>query len=201
VTLEILDRFISVFGKNVYIQEAGDPESPVILFLHGASFTSQTWKEIGSLEFFAMHEYRPVALDLPSYGRSSRILGHRNEFLVEFLNSIGIAKTVIISPSMSGNYSLPFLVKYPDKLLGYVPVAPVGIQKYATQLRGLDVPTLALWGESDRIIPNSQADIFIQQMKNARKVILKNAGHACYMKATDEFHQQVLDFLKQIEMK
>lgn len=34
--------------------------------------------------------------------------------------------TVIVSPSMSGSFSIPFLNKHPNLLKGYVPVAPVG---------------------------------------------------------------------------
>ena len=32
-------------------------------------------------------------------------------------------------------------------------------------------------------------------LPNAHKVILENAGHACYMRATAEFHQHLLKFV------
>ena len=99
---------------------------------------------------------------------------------------------------MSGNYSLPLVENYADKLKGFVAIAPVAIQRYRLQLQGIQLPTLAIWGSNDRIIPTEQADLLVQLMPNAEKVILLNAGHACYMKATDEFHQHLLKFIENI---
>jgi pimeloyl-ACP methyl ester carboxylesterase len=95
---------------------------------------------------------------------------------------------------MSGNYSLPVVVHHPEKLKGFVAVAPVGISRFRKQLRGLDLPTLAVWGSNDRIVPVAQADWLVELMPKAQKVILENAGHACYMRATDAFHQHLLQF-------
>ncbi|PPT11365.1 abhydrolase domain containing 14A-like [Geitlerinema sp. FC II] len=194
--VKISDRFVRIFNCNIYIQEAGEQNNPVLLFLHGASFSSQTWRELGSLVFFAERGYRTIAIDLPGYGRSQRLFGHRDDFLEQFLETANISHPVIVSPSMSGNYSLPFLVERPDRLRGYVPVAPVGISQFRKRLEGIEVPTLAIWGEGDRIVSVSQAEIFVDRMTNVRKVILKNAGHACYMKATDAFHRELLQFLE-----
>ena len=33
-------------------------------------------------------------------------------------------------------------------------------------------------------------------LPNAQKVILENAGHACYMRATDDFHQHLVKFIE-----
>ncbi|MGB7520419.1 MAG: alpha/beta hydrolase [Spirulinaceae cyanobacterium] len=96
---------------------------------------------------------------------------------------------------MSGSYSLPFLVNHSQKLRGFVPVAPVGISRYGEQLKGIEVPTLAIWGSNDRIVPVAQADFLVEVLVNSKKLVLQNAGHACYMRATAEFHQHLLDFI------
>ncbi|MGC9506225.1 alpha/beta fold hydrolase [Baaleninema sp.] len=194
----IANRFVRVFNKNIHLQEAGTPEKPVILFLHGASFSSQTWRELGSLLFFAERGYRSIAVDLPGYGLSQRLFGRRDNFLEQFLEAANISHPVLVSPSMSGNYSLPFLVEHPDKLRGYIPVAPVGISQFRKRLEGIEVPTLAIWGDDDRILSVSQAEIFLDRMANAQKVVLKKAGHACYMKATEAFHQAIWQFLEEL---
>lgn len=97
---------------------------------------------------------------------------------------------------MSGSYSLPLVATYPEKLRGFVAIAPVGIAKYGEQLNDKQVPTLAIWGSNDRIVPLSDADLLIQLMPNSQKVILKDAGHACYMRSIEEFHNHVIQFFK-----
>ena len=56
------------------------------------------------------------------------------EFLKEFITREHIERPVIISPSMSGRWSLPYLLKNPhdchDRARGFVPVAPVDTQHY-----------------------------------------------------------------------
>ncbi len=97
---------------------------------------------------------------------------------------------------MSGKYSLPFIAKYPELLNGLVAVAPVGISQLSSQLQGIELPILAIWGSDDTVVPLSQADKLLQAMPNGQKVILADAGHACYMNKTDEFHEQLLEFIR-----
>ncbi|MGB3692153.1 MAG: alpha/beta fold hydrolase [Spirulinaceae cyanobacterium] len=188
-------QFIQIKGTKIHYLETGETDAPPILFLHGASFRAQTWQDLGSLQLVAEKGYRGVALDLPGYGESGVLSGSREEFLLQFIEALNLKLPIVISPSMSGGYSLPFLVNHPQKLRGFVPVAPVGISRYGEQLKGIEVPTLAIWGSNDRIVPVAQADFLVEVLVNSKKLVLQNAGHACYMRATAEFHQHLLDFI------
>ena len=55
-------------GSRLHFLTAGDRSAPVVLLLHGARFSSQTWRELGTLELLARKGYRAMALDLPGYG-------------------------------------------------------------------------------------------------------------------------------------
>ena len=195
---EIKAHQLLIQGANIYYLAAGKSEEKTILFLHGASFSSQTWLELGSIELLAQQGYRVIAVDLPGYGKSEKITGDRANFLLTFFQELNLTKTVIVSPSMSGNYSLPFVAKYAELLSGLVAVAPVAISRFSQQLRGIKLPTLAIWGSNDRIVSIKQADLLAQIMPNCQKIILKNAGHACYLKATDKFHQYLIEFIEQL---
>lgn len=192
----INSKQVKIQGASIHYLEAGETTTPSVLFLHGASFSAQTWKEIGSLKLLAEKGYRAVAIDLPGYGSSENIFGSRQEFLLSLVKELNLNLPVVVSPSMSGGYSLPFLVNDSEKLRGFVSVAPVGILKFEKQLQGVKLPTLAVWGSNDRIVPLEQADLLLKLMPNAEKVILANAGHACYMRATDEFHGHLIKFLE-----
>lgn len=194
----IKSKYLQIQGRKIHYLEARESANKSVLFLHGASFTAQTWQEIGTLKVIADKGYRVVAIDLPGYGSSQNKFTSRSEFLRELIEELNLDKPILVSPSMSGGYSLSFIVKYPEKLSGFVPIAPVGIPGVAQQLQGIALPTLAIWGSNDGIVPVAQADLLLEMMPNARKIILENAGHACYMRATDEFHQQLLQFTETI---
>ncbi len=54
--------------KDVYIQQAepADGKSKVsVLLLHGAAFSSETWKTLGTINYIAAFGYKVVAVDLP----------------------------------------------------------------------------------------------------------------------------------------
>lgn len=193
-SLQISDRNVQIQNANIHYLEAGNTESPSILFLHGASFSAKTWEELGSLVWFAQQGYHAVSMDLPGYGKSQKTTIQPAEFLLAFLEATGLSQPVIVSPSMSGNYSLPFIIQYPQQCRGWVAVAPVGINKFKQQLANVNLPVLAIWGSNDRIVPTKQADVLEQNVPNVHKVILEKAGHACYMRATDEFHNHLLQF-------
>jgi abhydrolase domain-containing protein 14 len=197
MTSEIRSSYVSIQGSQIHVLEAGDMASPSILFLHGASFRGRTWEELGTFDLLVSKGYRAVALDLPGYGSSARFAGRDEEFLLRLLPITEITRPVLVSPSMSGRYSLPLVAAHADQLSGFVAIAPVGIDRFQDKLKGNRLPTLALWGSPDRIVPVQQADLLVELMPNARKVVLEGAGHACYMRATEDFHQHILEFVKQ----
>lgn len=57
----------------------------------------------------------------------------RVDLLKRFLESLGVRAPVLLSPSMSGHYALPFLQKHSAQLHGFVPIAPVGTRGITPQ--------------------------------------------------------------------
>ena len=100
---------------------------------------------------------------------------------------------------MSGRFSLPLVTTQPQRLAGYVAVAPVGIPQYKERLSNISVPVLAIWGENDNIVPRANQDLLAQSAPDARKVIIPNAGHAPYMQDAPAFHVKLVSFLKEVE--
>jgi abhydrolase domain-containing protein 14 len=188
--------------ENIHYLDVGSQTASVtVLLLHGASFSAQTWLELGTLERLESLGYRAVAVDLPGFGKSGRSPLTGAPFVLDLMQHLAIDRPIVVSPSMSGGYSLPLVAQHAHLLTGYVAIAPVGIPQYAAQLQGIELPTLAIWGSLDRTIPIEHADLLVQAMPNARKVVLENAGHACYMRSTDEFHAQVIEFIQSCVMR
>ncbi len=196
LTSNIASQYATVQQIRIHYLEAGDSSRPAVLLLHGASFSAQTWQDLGTLALLAGQGYRAVAIDLPGFGQSEPgSLDHPEAFLAGLMEELTIDRPVLVSPSMSGNFSLPLVARHPEKLCGLVAVAPVSIARYESELAGNQLPVLAVWGSDDRLVPLEQAERLVRALPKAHLVVLENAGHACYLQATAEFHQHLAQFV------
>lgn len=195
--IEILD--LNCDGCNIYCLAAGPRDGRAVLLLHGASFTAQTWEEIETLKTLAEAGFRAYAVDLPGFGKSDACsIPDVAVWMKALCEALMVKAPIIVSPSMSGRFSLPFVIEYPDHVGGFVAVAPVGISKHEMQLGQIICPVLAVWGEHDRTIPIEHADLLTLAVSSGRKVIIPGGSHAPYMSDPDTFHRELLTFLAEL---
>ncbi|XP_015914500.1 putative protein-lysine deacylase ABHD14B [Parasteatoda tepidariorum] len=196
-----------------------------VLLLHGQAFTSDIWRKLNTIQNIAAFGFHPVAIDLPKYGKSPAIENlNRGEFLDSVIKTLNLKNPVIISPSMSGSFSLPYLLEHSDKLAGFVPVAPVGInildkssckngenvyktslsedcerikgylKKQPPDLSCIKVPTLVVFGEKDRG-ENSAKLCFLPNSQGAE---IPNGSHTAYKSDPELWHKLLYNFLSVI---
>jgi len=194
----VQERELLLSEKKVHYLEAGDPSGLDVLLLHGARFSSETWRSLSTLDLLAEAGFHAIALDLPGYGRSEVSPLDPEVFLAEAMAALGNESAVVVSPSMSGQYSFPLLIRSPEKVVGFVPIAPAGSDRYLRLLKKVKVPTLVIWGEKDEIIPMEKSDALVAVLEDAKRVILKGAGHPCYVDSPQEFHRELLAFLQSL---
>jgi pimeloyl-ACP methyl ester carboxylesterase len=197
---EIRSHTIAVQGATVHYLEATpvaeSSSRPVVVLLHGASFSAETWRQIGTLAELARAGYRAVAIDLPGHGGSARG-GSPATWLGAVLDQMGLERPVVMSPSMSGAWALPLVTGQPDRVSGYVAVAPVAVEAHRRLLDQIRAPVLAVWGENDRTIPFEHADALVAKGRG-RKVIIPGGSHAPYMSDPAAFHRELLAFLETV---
>ena len=63
-------RFVKAADVEIFVQEAGPPGGPAVLFVHGTGAWSETWRE--AMTAAAGAGFRAIAIDLPPFGFSSR---------------------------------------------------------------------------------------------------------------------------------
>ena len=167
---------------------------PVVLLLHGASFSANTWVETGTHQLLCEAGVRSISVDLPGFGLSPRFDHDRGTLMNELVDYIA-ADVILVSPSMSGSYALPWLMTNPTTAAGFVAVAPVGIAAWATP-DGFEVPTLGLWGSEDNVVPIQEGKRLVSLIPGARLVEIEGGGHAVYKTNPTEFHAAFLEFVE-----
>lgn len=197
---------VQVQGQGLFFREArpgsGQTAHFCVLLLHGIRFSSETWQDLGTLHRLAQAGYRAVAIDLPGLGRSKEAsapapIGELvpGGFLAAVVEALQLGPLVVISPSLSGMYSLPFLTAPGSQLRGYVPVAPICTEKInAADYARVKTPVLIVYGAQD---PMGHISFeHLKQLPNHQVLIMEGAGHPCYLDNPEEWHTRLLDFLQ-----
>jgi abhydrolase domain-containing protein 14 len=182
-------------GATLFLREAGPASGRPVLLLHGARFDSGTWQETGTLAFLAGRGDHALALDLPGYGESEPMPAGAVLSLADLIDALGLRRPVVVAPSMSGRFAFPLLLEAPEKVGGFVAVAPAGVDRFAGLLGEVRVPALVVWGAEDRVFPVAEADRLARALEGSRKVILPRASHACYLDDPAGFHEALASFL------
>ncbi|NXC44754.1 ABHEA protein, partial [Penelope pileata] len=123
----------------------------------------------------------------------------RVAFLERVMQQLGLRRPVLVSPSMSGRFALPFLLARGEQLAGFVAIAPVGARDHAAaQYSEVQTPTLILYGDRDTGL-GQQSLQSLRHLPRHRVVVLPGAGHACYIDKPEDFHRALLGFLGELQ--
>ena len=194
--LAVESSTLEIGGGRIQVLAVGSPGPRACLLLHGAAFSSETWRDLGTLERLGAAGLYAVAVDLPGFARSERSALEREEFLGALLDALALERVVIVSPSMSGCFSLPFVAASPERVAGYVPVAPACADQVAGFRGPSPVPALVVWGEADRVFPIEGAAPLAAAFERAETLRLPEAAHPCYLDRTEEFHAALVAFAR-----
>ncbi len=93
-------------------------DSPTIILVHGAGGNHQHWG-------YAIRNLRGAsvyALDLPGHGRSNGLgrsaISDYADFLIRFMDVVGLAKAIVAGHSMGGAIAMTTVLRYPDRVTG-----------------------------------------------------------------------------------
>ncbi len=199
-TVELVSGSVEVDGGLITTVRAdGSDANSTVLFLHGAAYTSQTWVQNEILAAVAAAGIDVIAIDLPGFGTSGRTGLEDEEFLAGLFTALALDPytTTVVSPSMSGGFSLPALRQpFFANLAGYVPVAPVGVGTFTSAGPALNIPALVVWGDGDGGDPQGAAEALASSFTTSTVLILPDAGHAAYQQQPELFTQALIGFVE-----
>jgi len=192
--MQITGGLLHVLSGDSSCEGFAPGDHPTVVLLHGAAFRAQTWVETGTLAALCRAGIRSRAVDLPGFGESAAFEHEPVRLMREVAVAVGGA-IVLVSPSMSGRYSLPWLMTGPETAAGFVAVAPVGIASWRTP-KGFRTPTLGIWGSEDGIVPVSDGEKLVASIPGARLSVYAGGHHPVYMDFPDRFNEELVAFVK-----
>lgn len=110
--------------------EAGDPQAPPLLLLHGSGPGVTGWRNYrGNLAKFAEH-FRCLVLEFPGFGVSDPTDQHPMAAALpsvdQFLDALGLGTVHVIGNSMGGIVATRFAIAQPDRVSKLVTIGGMG---------------------------------------------------------------------------
>jgi pimeloyl-ACP methyl ester carboxylesterase len=115
-------RLITADGVQSVVAEAGDPNDPALLMIHG--FGGSTFGYRNLMEPLAARGWHVIAIDLPGFGLSEKSWGrdysHKAQatFALAVLDQLHIDRAVLLGHSMGGNVISWMLALAPERVAG-----------------------------------------------------------------------------------
>jgi len=67
-------------------------------------------------------------------------------------------------------------------------VSPLGQREVLVdRLTSLKIPTLVVWGERDRVFPESQARVAVSRLQDGSLALIPDCGHMPHVECPDRF--------------
>jgi 4,5:9,10-diseco-3-hydroxy-5,9,17-trioxoandrosta-1(10),2-diene-4-oate hydrolase len=127
---EIESRSVQFDGLQIHYEQAG--AGPALIFVHGGGPGSSGLSNFSRNMAAFADRYRVIAIDLPGYGRSTKLhiteplWGFYAKVLAGFIDALGLGKAHLVGNSLGGAASLKTALDFPDKVDRLVLMGPGG---------------------------------------------------------------------------
>jgi pimeloyl-ACP methyl ester carboxylesterase len=118
-------RTVTVDGVNIFYREAGRPDAPTIVLLHGFPTSSAMYR--GLILLLASH-FHVLAPDYPGYGHSDApppqryayTFDHLAQTMRGFLDQLGVHETILYLQDFGGPVGFRLALAQPERVRGLV---------------------------------------------------------------------------------
>ncbi|WP_394829058.1 alpha/beta fold hydrolase [Pendulispora albinea] len=118
-------RTARIDGVNVFYREAGPPDAPVLLLLHGFPSSSRTFEPL----FHRLsNEYRLIAPDYPGFGHSDApppdqfdyTFDHLAEVMDHFAQALSLTRYTLVMHDYGGPVGFRLAIRHPERVQALV---------------------------------------------------------------------------------
>ncbi len=176
-----------------------------IIFLHGYSYTSEIWQQIGVTDLLIQKNIPFLAIDMP-YGVRSKCLPkthspqqNLNVVKQAIQTVFGSQIPILVGASIGANITLRYATSFPVK--GLVLIAPGrALEPELLHLYSKFIfPTTIIWGSEDNIVAGETIRTLAQKLPKAKLIVYEGAGHSAYKDQPEHFKHDLLELYAKAE--
>ena len=113
-------RFVDIDGVRVHYQEAGDPNAPVLVLIHGFASSTLVWNKV----FLRLADagFRVIAVDMVGFGYSGKprngeyTIAGQAGLLMGLLDRLNIKRATLVGSSYGGAVAATIALDYPRRV-------------------------------------------------------------------------------------
>ena len=113
-------RFVDIDGVRVHYQEAGDPNAPVLVLIHGFASSTLVWSKV----FLRLADagFRVIAVDMVGFGYSGKprngeyTIAGQAGLLMGLLDRLNIKRATLVGSSYGGAVAATIALDYPRRV-------------------------------------------------------------------------------------
>jgi len=114
------EKTIRIRGINMHVEIQGEENLPAIVFLHGFTGSTASWREITKL---LKNNYETIAVDLTGHGKSTipddfdrYSMDQQVEDLEALFTELSLDQFILVGYSMGGRVALAYTVRYSKRV-------------------------------------------------------------------------------------
>ncbi|MCL5732900.1 MAG: alpha/beta hydrolase [Candidatus Thermoplasmatota archaeon] len=202
---EIKQEYMQFNNGTLFHRKLDTGARKNIILLHGWSFTSRNWKDVGAFQHLGDLGFNVYAPDYPGFGNSDPQdrytikrgdISRGTEFVRDYMGHIGLKNAYLLGASMGGGMAVMAALDIPDMVDGIIAVAPAWVEDQKDRMAGITKPVLFIWGSNDNVVMPSLGQQYSSIIKGSRLEIVQDAPHPVYIDQPIRFFSIVSDFLR-----
>ena len=169
-----------------------------VIFLHGSSYTSEVWRNIGVTTLLKEKHVPFLALDMP-YGLNTECQPKTNdveanvEVVREAVRTTFSSSTpMVVGASLGGHVALMYAAQFPVQGLLLVSPTRVFRETLLEAYAKFAFPVRIVWGSEDTIVSGEDMRNLAAKLPQAKLITYEGAGHSAYRYQPDRFKRDLL---------